>query len=134
MPFLKAQVKPVAGSKPDAAPLQKLIPDLDAPRYALREAAMREQERVGGLARAAVEEALKKPTVTPEVRERLEKLVDAVNKPDTGAEWVRSLRAVEALERIGTPDAVAHLKELAAGGDAPPTRVAKEALGRLGVK
>ena len=57
-----------------------------------------------------------------------------MNKPDTGAEWLRPLRAVEALERIGTPDAVAHLKEVAAGGDAPPTRVAKEALGRLGAK
>ena len=134
VPFLKEHVKPVAGAKADPARIQKLIADLDAPRYAVREAAMRELERIGGLARTAVEEALKKPTATPEVRERLEKLVDAVNKPDTGAEWVRPLRAVEALERIGTPEAVAHLKALAAGGDAPPTRGAKEALNRLGVK
>jgi hypothetical protein len=132
--FLKERLKPVAGAKPNAARIQKLIADLDAARYAVREAAMRELERIGGLARPAVEEALKKTTVTPEVRERLEKLVDAVNKPDTGAEWVQSLRGVEALERIGTPEAVAHLKDLAAGGDAPPTRVAREALGRLGVK
>ena len=134
VPFLKKQVKPVPGVKPDAARIQKLIADLDAPRYAVREAAMRDLERLGHLARDAVLEALKKPTITPEVRERLEKLTDAVNKPDTGAEWMRPLRAVEALERIGTPDAVAHLKELAAGGDAPPTRVAKEALARLGAK
>ena len=61
-----------------------------------------------GLARDAVQEALKKDTLTPEMRERLEKLADAVNKPDTGGEWIRPLRAVEALERIATPDAVAH--------------------------
>jgi hypothetical protein len=46
-------------------------------------------------------------------------------------EWVTALRGIEVLERIGTPEASAHLKEMAAGGDAPPTRVAKEALGRL---
>jgi tetratricopeptide (TPR) repeat protein len=134
VPFLNEQLKPVPVATTDAAKMQKMIADLDSPRYAVREAAMRDLERLGHLAREPVQEALKKTSITPEVRERLEKLSDAVNKPDTGAEWVRPLRAVEALERIGTPDAVAHLKELAAGGDAPPTRVAKEALGRLGVK
>lgn len=134
LPFLKGQVKPVAGVKPDPEKIRKLIADLDSPRYAVREKAMQDLERLGNHAREPVAEALKKPGLTPEVRERLEKLTDAVNKPDTGAEWVRSLRAVEALERIGTPDAVAHLKDLAAGGDAPPTRGAREALGRLGVK
>jgi hypothetical protein len=134
VPFLKDQLKPVPGVKPDAAKIQKLIADLDSPRYAVREAAMRDLERLGHEARDPIQEALKKTTITAEVRERLEKLADAVNKPDTGAEWVRPLRAVEALERIGTPDAVAHLKALAAGGDAPPTRMAKEALVRLGAK
>jgi hypothetical protein len=44
------------------------------------------------------------------------------------------LRGIELLERIGNPDAIAQLKEMAAGGDAPPTRVAREALGRSGIK
>ena len=69
-----------------------------------------------------------------QVRERLEKLTDKVNKPDTGAEWMRPLRGIEILERIGNDDALTHLRTLAAGGDSPPTRAAKEALGRLGVK
>ena len=81
-------------------------------------------------AREAVQEP-KKPGLTPELRERLEKLTDKVNKPDTGIEWIRPLRGVEVLERIGTREAAAAPAELAAGGDAPPTRVAKEALGRL---
>jgi WD40 repeat protein len=134
VPFLKEHVRPVPGVKPDAAKISKLITDLDSGRFAVREAAMRDLERLGNLAREAVQEALKKPDLSPELRERLEKLTDAVNKPDTGAEWVRALRAVEALERIGNADAVAHLKELANGGDAPPTRAAREVLGRLGVK
>jgi hypothetical protein len=95
---------------------------------------MRDLERLGGLAREAVHEAIKKPGLTPEVRERLEKLTDKVNKPDTGAEWIRPLRGVELLERIANDEALTHLRTLAAGGDSPPTRAAKEALGRLGMK
>jgi WD40 repeat protein len=131
VPFLKEQLKAVPGVKPDAARIAKLITDLDSPRYAVREAAMRDLERLGNLAREPVQVALKKPGVTPELRERLEKLTDKVNKPDSGAEWLRPLRAVEVLERIGTDEAAAHLREVAAGGDAPPTRVAKEAITRL---
>ncbi|HEX3150592.1 MAG TPA: hypothetical protein VHR66_21120 [Gemmataceae bacterium] len=134
VPFLKTQLKPVPAVKPEAAKIAKMIADLDAPRFQVREAAMRDLERLGNLAREAVAEALKKTTITPEVRERLEKLSDSVNKPDTGADWVRPLRAVEALERIGNADAIAHLKELAAGGDSPTTRAAKEAVGRLSAK
>jgi WD40 repeat protein len=132
--FLKDHLKAVEGVKPDPAKIRKLIADLDAQRYVVREAATRDLERLGHFALDPIREELKKTTLTPELRERLEKLADAVNKPDTGAEWIRPLRAVEALERIGNPDAVAHLKLVAAGGDAPPTRAAKEALGRLGVK
>ncbi len=134
LPFLKGQLKPVAGFKADPEQIAKMIGNLDSPRYAVREAAMRDLERLGGNARAAIQEAIQKPELTPEMRERLEKLKDKVNKPDTGSRWVRPLRGVELLERIGTPAATAQLKELAAGGDAPPTRFAKEALARLTAK
>src|SRR5262249_55990874 len=81
VPFLTEQLKPVPAVKPDADKIAKMISDLDSPRYAVREAAMRDLERLGGLARVAVREAIKKPGLTPEVRERLEKLTDKVNKP-----------------------------------------------------
>jgi WD40 repeat protein len=134
LPFLKEQLKPVTGVKADPAKIAKLIADLDNARFAVREAATRDLERLGGHAKEAVQEALKKPGITTEMRERLEKLTEKVNRPDTGAEWLRPLRGVEVLERIGTAEAIAHLKLLADGGDAPPTRIAKEAIGRLTVK
>lgn len=134
LPFLKEQLKPAVAVKADPAHIAKLINDLDNGRYAVREAAMRDLERLGRHAREPVKEALKKPGLSPEMRERLEKLTDKINRPDTGIEWVRPLRGVEVLERIGSPEAVEQLKGLAAGGDAPPTRNAKEALTRLGVK
>jgi WD40 repeat protein len=134
VPFLQAHLKPVAGDTTDPAKIRKMIADLDSGRFAVREAAMRDLERLGRVALEPVQEALKSPAITPEVRERLEKLADTVNQPDADAAWIRPLRAVEALERIATPEAAAHLKALAAGGDAPPTRAAKDAVGRLDAK
>lgn len=130
VPFLQTQLKPVPTVKVDATQIAKLIADLDAARYPVREAAMRDLERMGSLAKEAITAALKM-NPSPEVRERLEKLVNKVNKPDTGAEWLRPLRAIEVLERSGTPDAKRLLQELAAGGDAPSTRMAQEAVRRL---
>jgi WD40 repeat protein len=134
LPFLSEQLKPIVGMQADATRIAKLIGDLDSPRYPIREAAMRDLERLGANARAAVDAALKRSGITPEARERLEKLAEKISRPDTGLEFVRPLRGVELLERIGTPEAAAQLKRLATGGDAPSTRVAKEALARLGAQ
>lgn len=47
--------------------------------------------------------------------------------------WTRALRAIVLLEHIGTADAVAILKDMATGHpDAQPTKVARDALKRLG--
>jgi hypothetical protein len=47
--------------------------------------------------------------------------------------WTRAVRAIMLLGHIGTPDAVAILKEMATGHpEAQPTRIAKEVLDRLG--
>jgi len=49
--------------------------------------------------------------------------------------WTRAVRAIVLLEHIGTPDAVAILKDMATGHpEAQPTRVAKESLERLASK
>jgi hypothetical protein len=46
--------------------------------------------------------------------------------------WTRAVRAIVLLEHVGTPAAVAILKELATGHpDAQPTKAAKEAMARL---
>jgi hypothetical protein len=47
--------------------------------------------------------------------------------------WTRAVRAIALLEHLGTPDAVAVLKDMASGHpSAQPTVAAAEALGRLG--
>ena len=78
---------------------QLVIGDLDSPRYVVRETAMKDLEKLGAAARDAVRGTLAKATLSPEMRERLEKLADKTNKPDTGTEFLRHLRAVEDVEQ-----------------------------------
>jgi hypothetical protein len=71
-----------------------------------------------------------KPTL--EARRRLEKLLDHLDAPVADADRLRALRAVEALEHIGTPPAVHLLQTLARGDpDARLTREARAARERL---
>jgi hypothetical protein len=52
---------------------------------------------------------------------------------NTKKKWTRAVRTLTLLEHIGTPDAVAILKDMATGHpDAYPTKVAKEALKTVG--
>jgi hypothetical protein len=49
--------------------------------------------------------------------------------------WTQAVRAIILLEHIGTPDAIAILREIATGHpDAQPTKLAAEALDRLAGK
>ena len=67
-----------------------------------------------------------------ETRKRVEELVDQLTGGTLTAEQLRVVRAVEALERIGTPEARRLLQTLAEGAPgALPTREAQAALDRL---
>jgi hypothetical protein len=63
-----------------------------------------------------------------------EPAVSHLNQPggNERRKWTRAVRAIVLLEHIGTPDAVAVVKEMATGhAEAEPTRVAQETLKRL---
>ncbi len=80
-----------------------------------------------GAMRAAAEKALLEP------RLRLNRLLRSLDELHASAAWARQTRAVEVLERIGTPEAAAVLKRLAGGAaGAALTREAAAALSRLG--
>lgn len=64
---------------------------------------------------------------------KVEKINDPRGWGNPKKKWTRAGRAIVLLEHFGTPDCVAILKEMASGHpDAQPTRVAREALARLG--
>jgi RNA polymerase sigma factor (sigma-70 family) len=124
--------KQLQGAEPvDTRRIARLIADLDAEQYPAREQATRELEALAERAAPALRKALAGDP-SPEARRRLEALLDRLDGARPSAETVREVRAVEALELIGTPEARRLLDQLAAGpAEAPLTQEAKAAAGRL---
>jgi hypothetical protein len=121
-----APVKPVADDE-----LRKLIGDLEGTEFTTRDAATKELARLGYMAIPAMKKALANdPSV--ELRKRLEELVNRTESKALSGEELRAGRAIDVLERLGTPEAMAVLKGLADGAPgALITTSAKDALGRL---
>ena len=111
VPFLCDRVKPVASA--DAADIQRWITDLDSGKFADRQTAAKELGKVGGQAEAPIRKALK-GNVTLETRRRLEQILNALSDVP-GPDIVRTIRAIMALERIGSPEATSILEDLARG-------------------
>jgi WD40 repeat protein len=128
VPLLKDRLRPAA----DQSDLvRKRLADQDSPRFAVREAAAKELEKVGAGAVPLLRQALaKKPTA--EVRKQIETLLDALEGLSPPAEELRALRAVQVLEGVGTAEARKALQALAEGWPAArQTQEARAALKRL---
>ena len=130
VPFLKERLRPVEAV--DKKQVAELIADLDADAFEKREAASHALAQFGETAETALRQALQaKPS--PEAKRRLNELLDKLDSRTLSPETLRAVRAVEALEHIGTPEARQLLKALADGApDARLTRDAKASLQRLG--
>jgi hypothetical protein len=125
--FLKQHLSPAVSV--DADHLTDLLTALDAPRFDDRERSTEYlttvADQIGPHLRSALSQATRK-----EVRMRLLRILDSVDpsKPLSG-DALRAVRAVEVLERLGTPAALELLKSLTKG--AAPARltvVAKQSL------
>lgn len=128
--YLREKLVPVTA--PDEGRVRQLIADLDHREYRRREAAMRELAGLGDRAVGPLRAALV-PEVAPELRERVEKLLAAEGKPT--AEVRRVVRAVEAMEAAGTPEAAKVLAHWAGGAaGARLTREAQAASKRMAVR
>jgi hypothetical protein len=131
VPFLKRRFQ--RPPEVDERRLARLIADLDADEFAVREKATRELGGLGPRAEAALRQALEgKPS--PEARARAERLLEKLKsgKLPPSPELV-GLRVLEALEHSDSPLARQALTEMAA--DHPESRLAQEAkaaLQRLG--
>lgn len=112
--------------------MQELIGRLDSESFAERQEASAALEKLAAEAADSLRGALER-TRSAEVRNSLRQILQRTNAsaPPT-PELLRSVRAVEALEWAGTPEAPQHLEKLAAGAaGAPLTREAAGALLRL---
>jgi WD40 repeat protein len=120
--FLREQVRPLAPIDPQR--LARLIADLDSDQFDVRQKAGDELEKHGELAEEALSKVLMgKPSL--EVRQRVEMIIQKMPAGQLTGEQLRLLRAVTALERIGTPEARQVLEQVAQG--VPRSRLTQEA-------
>jgi len=128
VPFLRERMQPTPVM--DAAKIQKWLADLDSDTFAVRQAAAKELEKAGEQVRPFIQDALK-VNVTLETRRRLEQILNTLADVP-GPETLRTIRAIMALERIGSREAQSVLDTLAGGApDARETEEAKASLERL---
>jgi WD40 repeat protein len=127
--FLARQVRPLRTE--DCEPVRRLLKDLEDKRFAPRRQAQRELAKLGAEWAPLLEEVLAgEPSL--EVRRRIEPLLDAPAMRRWSPEMVRQLRALYALELIGTAEARRLLERVADGlPEARLTQEAKAALQRL---
>jgi WD40 repeat protein len=122
---LSQRLRPAERSNPKQ--LAALLADLDNERFDKRDRAARQLEKME-VGREAVQQALAgKPSL--EMRHRLEKIIKKLDTQPWDEGIMRSIRAVQVLEQIGTPEALQVLESLATG--APGARLTKEARAAL---
>jgi WD40 repeat protein len=124
-PWLAKRLKPVP--KADAQQektVREWIVKLDDDDFDTREKAVEELAKLGATAGPALQKALT-DTSSAEVRRRISGLLEKVDKSGSHPEELRGVRALEALEMIGTEPARELLKGLAEG--APEALLTREA-------
>ncbi len=107
--------------------VQQLLADLDSPRYAVRNAAFGELQRVVDQVEPQLHRHAAAAETSAEARRQIRQLRERAEEPRVDA--IVWLRALEVLEQIDTPAARALLAEWAAG--APTARFTQEAQSAL---
>jgi WD40 repeat protein len=127
LPLVKGVLKPVPPA--DAKKVAGLIAVLDDDDFEVREKATRELSAIAG-AEAVLRKAMD-GAASAEVRQRLRAALEAREGVELEADWTATLRALEVLEQLDTPEARDWLRALADGEpSAPLTRAATAALRR----
>jgi len=127
--WLAARVVPAKGPTP--AEEKALLADLESDDFATREKATTALKEHGPFVAAALREVAAKGG-SAEVRRRAGALLEEMDTGVIPPAELRTLRAVEVLEWIATPEARTHLRDLAKGApEARPTREAAEASKRI---
>lgn len=127
LPLIERQLK-ILVKLDDPERIDRLIADLDSNIFTVRNLARRELMAIGNLARPALVRALaNKPTL--ETRRSIDYVMDRIDPINPPPAWLRSLRTVEVLERIGTDQARKLLKQLIQ--ESPANRCKQEAQASL---
>lgn len=123
--FLRGQLKP--SNSADRKQISKWIEQLDHSQFAVRERATAALVKVADQAEEDLRQALTRST--PEVRDRIRRILDSLNESAQTPERLRMIRTLEVLEGQGTAAARTVLDELSRG--APQAFLTKEAADSL---
>lgn len=127
--FMESRLKPV--DPPNAKEVADLVAQLDSDIFATRQEAHDRIRKIGEPAVPALRTAMAKPAPLEQAR-RLEKLIGDLAPAAAIGEPLRSLRAIEILEHIATPDARRLLSKLSQGlPGVRLTQAATESLARM---
>jgi hypothetical protein len=127
--LMAAKLKPV--EQVDPALIEQMVKDLDSDNFTKRQKANKALEQLESQARPALEKIMANPP-SAEARSRAKNLLERLDGPVGSPEDLRMIRAVEVLERIGTPEARDLLARLAKGAaGARLTTEASASVGRL---
>lgn len=128
--LLQQRLRPVS-LRPDPEQLKRLVARLESDDFADRQRAASELEKHGELAAPLLLQS-RQGSLSLEAQRRIDSVLGKLDAHRLVGEPLRSLRAVEILERIGSPAARRLLETLAAGtAEARLTREAAAALQRL---
>jgi WD40 repeat protein len=128
VPLLQERLQ--GGAKEDLERFARLLQGLNDKAFAVREAAQKELEQWEELPAALLHKAT--GDAPAEVQRRLKRVLERRKPPDPMTVRVHTLRALEALEHIGTAEASRALEGLSAGApEAWLMAEARAALGRL---
>jgi hypothetical protein len=119
--FLNKRLASIVDQK---ARVARLIADLDADEFTVREKASTELARIGTAAEGALRKAAANPS-SAEVRRRANALLTKLKDDETSPETLVAVRTVEVLEHVATPEARQLLRKLASGP--PEARLTHEA-------
>ena len=110
--FLKQRLRPVEAA--DKNRLSRLLTDLDAETFERREGASEELAQLGEFAETTLRRSIKGRAPSGAKR-LLTELLDMLDRSQLPSSTLRALRAVEALEHLGTPSARQALSAIAQG-------------------
>src|SRR5262249_37178392 len=128
VPFLKERLQPLFQV---LVRTSQLVAELDDDRFAVRQKATQELEKMSEFGAPVLRQVLQgRPSL--EVRRRVERILEQVEKrrgPDFPSDWLRVLRTIEVLEKIGNAEARQVLESL--GREVPELQLAREARAAL---
>jgi hypothetical protein len=122
VPYLKQRLKPRPTEKPER--IHQLIQDLESKDDETRDLAIQKLEKLGELTEPHLRSVLSVKR-SDTLRTHVEMLLVKLDRAKLSGERLRTLRAIELLERIGSLGAQEILQDLAKG--APAARETKEA-------